>query len=1044
MAFDPRLETPPPPPPAPKPEDTPGEKQHTVQQGETLHSIADDHHTTPQAIQDANPQIRDPDLLAAGEVLNMPDVTVAPQVRQSVDAVLAPTASAQQKNEAYARVQDHVDQAGGIDAQGVSEKDMPAQAQAVLEKAGLPTIPKEVISAVDKVIPQDANLQQRASAYQAVQEYVDKVGGVNDQGVTAEALPAQAAQVLQEAGQPVALRAEVIRAVDGVLKPDASQADRTAAYNTVQTYVNQVGGVGDAGIEADYLQGKATHLLIDAKNPALKFDPQVIAATNQALDPSANDNDKLRGYQTVQNYVDSVGGVSDQGITADALPAKATELARDAGLPVEKDVKAGATAPQIVATAQAGKAPEERLSILNQGYANADAKTREAILADPKAAQILQDAANTATAPLREGGKNSDGEAVPFLHTVQNLDKLTANMDPELVGALLQRTAGDFKTAAESDTGLPVGIDGTKTFLKVVERAGNGPQAQAAMKALADSGVGFDRNGANLYLMEGGSPAFLAAAGRKDLVVDGVNSFAGTVSGAVDDYSKQTEELAWLVQNHGGSMTPEQLNKAIDQYIKDKGPDWQNKTEDLKKAVVDNGLKLKTQIEALQAAGGYDDTINTLLENPKNQFALTQALGTHPESVTDASLKTFATFVKYGDAGRKIAGEAANAYVKGQVLPGLQGVDPGNPASLKTAEAAMAKLNNSSLATALGVDKTKLSDAVNALKGTLLSGDVDETRATAALKTFDETLDGTKGFEKSTAAGQLFRSIGLAAAGVGLAYSLEKAGKDPSNALNWFKVGSDTLGLSQKTAELLAARGREGVVGSFGVSKIAAGVVGGLGALVDGAFAVKSFADGDVASGLLYTTAAAGGVISAAGSAGLAGSWAGPVGIGLAVVAAVGLSIVSGVKESNKYMTDTSAKFLENAGFKPDVAKALVDQSGEGYSPVPMLEQYARDKGYNLQDPKDRQAWVDWLNNMSPGNLTKLRDAMHRALDDYDGDPGKLSKDTTTPTTEYNVNPSTGQATPRITIFEVRSVGDIDAFLAQRSGINARDVLPRK
>src|SRR5687768_12936745 len=100
-----RTEYTPPPPPPPPPE-RPGEKQHTVQEGETLQQIADEHHTTPQAILDVNPQVRDPELLNAGEVLNMPDATVDPQVSRTVDAVLSPDASAEQKNEANVRLQD--------------------------------------------------------------------------------------------------------------------------------------------------------------------------------------------------------------------------------------------------------------------------------------------------------------------------------------------------------------------------------------------------------------------------------------------------------------------------------------------------------------------------------------------------------------------------------------------------------------------------------------------------------------------------------------------------------------------------------------------------------------------------------------------------------------------------------------------------------------------------------------------------------------------------------------------------------------------------
>ena len=216
--------TPPPPPP-----EQPGEKQHTVQEGETLQQIADDHHTTPQAILDINPQVRDPELLNAGEVLNMPDATVDPQVSRTVDAVLSPDATAEQKNEANVRLQDYVDGNGGLGGPGMATEALPGAAVDLLADAGLPTVPKEVVSAIDQVIGPDASFDQRIAGYQAVAGYVDQVGGVSDQGITAEALPAQAAQMLRDAGTDVRLRPEVITSVNGLLADDATAADREAA-----------------------------------------------------------------------------------------------------------------------------------------------------------------------------------------------------------------------------------------------------------------------------------------------------------------------------------------------------------------------------------------------------------------------------------------------------------------------------------------------------------------------------------------------------------------------------------------------------------------------------------------------------------------------------------------------------------------------------------------------------------------------------------------------------------------------------------------------
>ena len=120
----------------------------------------------------------------------------------------------------------------------------------------MPTVDPKVIESVDQVIGPDATFEQRIAGYESVAAYVDQVGGVSDQGITAEALPAKASELLRAEGVDVRFRPEVIDAVNGMLKDDASVADREAAYSTVQRYVDQVGGVGDAGIVADALPGR--------------------------------------------------------------------------------------------------------------------------------------------------------------------------------------------------------------------------------------------------------------------------------------------------------------------------------------------------------------------------------------------------------------------------------------------------------------------------------------------------------------------------------------------------------------------------------------------------------------------------------------------------------------------------------------------------------------------------------------------------------------------------------------------------------------------
>ena len=129
----------------------------------------------------------------------------------------------------------------------------------------------------------------------------------------------------------------------------------------------------------------------------------------------------------------------------------------------------------------------------------------------------------------------------------------------------------------------------------------------------------------------------------------------------------------------------------------------------------------------------------------------------------------------------------------------------------------------------------------------------------------------------------------------------------------------------------------------------------------------------------------------------MAALFTGPVGwAGLALVgiSAAGLAIWGGVKESRKHEPDsdggTSMRFLQHAGLTEQAARALTDQSGEGYSVVPLLSRYAQLKGMKLEDPQQQQKLVNWINGMSADQLAALRNNLHHTADDFDGDPSRL------------------------------------------------------
>lgn len=96
------------------------------------------------------------------------------------------------------------------------------------------------------------------------------------------------------------------------------------------------------------------------------------------------------------------------------------------------------------------------------------------------------------------------------------------------------------------------------------------------------------------------------------------------------------------------------------------------------------------------------------------------------------------------------------------------------------------------------------------------------------------------------------------------------------------------------------------------------------------------------------------------------------------------------VKKANEYQTDITIGFLQHAGFSETAAQALSDQSGEGYSVLPLLERYANSRGLDLDDAADQQAFVDWINAMPADRLGVLRDNLHRSLDEVDNDLAQI------------------------------------------------------
>lgn len=737
----------------------------------------------------------------------------------------------------------------------------------------------------------------------------------------------------------------------------------------------------------------------------------------------------------VQGYLQALPANERQGAAQrlfdqdwrDAGPAQqAIQQAADRmGLTLEPTTHSGPVdgpVRDIVAGAQSKNGPVEQLKALNEGYANASPEVRNALLRTEGARGILQGAADWAVAGLQDVPENA-GDQAGVRNLMQRLDTATNGMNQDIATSVVTKALPGIEAAYQESLNnsdkypagvLTAGMDGAKALTWVAGRITGTPEGDAAIGRLADMGF-YDRNGVRMAIAEGANPAyaiqFAAKVGgsggeqiiRND-VIAGIDEFRSKVGGNVEDYNAHVEELNWLSTNHGVAMTPDQLQQATADY-KAQHKGFEDTEQRLKNRMASDGRALLAQLDALAnlppelagQQGAANQKIQDTVGDAKSFEALQVAAQQQSGRLTPEELKTIGQIARLTDRGRKLAEEAATQILRRDVLPHFENINPNDPASLTQARNAIRSLQDGRLSTVLGITDGDLDKGIKALEEALPQAGETEAQQIARVKQLNEKLDnltgtdGAKTFNKTTFPGQLLRTIGVAATGASLFSSLGAAENNPSLKNN-LKVLIDIAGLAQKTIELTEGFGALGsdsrsaqLFGSS--SKPAVKFLGVLGSAFDFINAYEAAKAGDNVSAGLSAAAGAGGVMAALGT----GTIAGPIGLTIVGAAVVSQMIWNDVKSSNIYMNETSANFLRHAGFDQDAANALVDQSGDGHSPVPILVKYAELKGFNMDDPAHQRAFVDWVNNIPPDNLAALRDNLHHTLDEIGGDVSKFN-----------------------------------------------------
>ncbi len=710
----------------------------------------------------------------------------------------------------------------------------------------------------------------------------------------------------------------------------------------------------------------------------------------------------------------------------DAAPARTAiaDTAKALNIDLRPSTHAGADvegkARTIIDGANASRSPEEAFRKLSSAFASAAPEVQHVLLRSADAQALIDKAANSASKPLAdyqpEHALSEQGDAAT---TMSNLERLTDGADPRLAVSLLSSAMPVIEAAngrkQEKIGGDLIGTSGQTNLMTIIDRISGSPGADAIIERFARFG-GYGLNSIPMAIANGSrldypiAVAVESAPASPDFVVRNivpqVKQYASArVNQDVIAYSNHMQELQWLISNHGGTMSQEQLTKAIDDYKKEKGPEWAATEQRLEDNIAASGEKLLQQLTSLgnlppelaSQRQAVDDEIGKILSDEKTAMAVEIAMKKNPALLdSPAVLNLLGYQARLTDRGRKLAEEATTQIIRHRVLPSFTDLQTGDPAALGKAKASLQGLKDGGLSRMLGIPEADMNRAIDAVDRSLPAPGETIEQARAKMATLDGELNGLKSssgvrsFANTTGPGQMLRLIGLAATGASVANSANAAQNTP-NLRNNLKVVIDAVGLGQRTTELLGGmdllRSDSTAVKHFGSSsRPAVKFLGALSGGFDAWLAFDYFKGGDPLMGSLSAAAAGGTVMAALGT----GTMFGPAGLVIVGAAVIGQMIVADTRDSNRYMTDTSKRFLTHSGLSETAAGVLVDQSGDGHSPVPILARYAELRGFQLDQPADRQRYIDWLNGIPKEKLETLRDNLHHTLDEIGGDLTKL------------------------------------------------------
>ncbi|GGB05821.1 peptidoglycan-binding protein LysM [Brucella endophytica] len=817
-----------------------------------------------------------------------------------------------------------------------------------------------------------------------------------------------------------------------------------------------------AGLETDPIEAFASEFY-DRGNALEYADPSALVDHSRETTALADDINAFLDTLPESERPGALQNLYDRD-WRDAGPSQIAieQAAATSGIPL---ASTGHNGPQAEAQIRAvvdnaraaGDDPVAQFKAFAESYKNASPEMQSMLLHTGYGYDFINAIAGHATEPLGNFDPSVDNQSKPF-ETFGRLDRLTDGVPPELAAALVSQTTPEIERANSlymEQTGFSMlGTGGVEAMLKVAGRIEGTSRGDSTIESWADMGF-YAQHELSQSIGTGGSLTYgLEYSERmgsdttvlEQEILPGVQQTQTATNSAVDAYSAHMEELRWLIENHGDTMSPDELQRAIDNYktTMDKPEDgrtegaWTQTEKQLQDEVSKHGETLLNQITQLGAFPDepaeqkalIDKEIESILNDDRSYLAIQTALRTNPELLDSPAVLNFASRqARLTDRGRKLVEEIFTQYVQRDILPKIADFKPGDAASMAEIRDGLEKFRDGKFATLLGVTEKDMNKAIDAIEASLPEAGDTEAVTRQKMQDLDTRLreldshqqSGVRTFSSSTIPGQLLRTIGASASAVGLMNSAEAAFTTP-NVETILKATFDAAGLAQRSIEI--GRGLDMISPDSFAARYFDGslrpgtkFLGAVGSVFDGVNSYQAFAGGDPLMGGIHAATAAGGLAATFG----AGTIAGPIGLGVVILGVGASMIVEDVRENNKYETARSAEFLDTSELSTAASQALIDNSGDGHSPVPLLVEYAKQKGFDLEDAAHRIIFTNWLNDMSAEQLATLRDNLHHTIDEFGGNATKLEP---TAADDYNYTSdilyNQEVVTPRQTFFGER------------------------